>query len=65
MYLQIEYYLVKAQELALWTDPKSSAIALGVVHLIFAYLAATSNTTFNLGILFYLKLRHKNGQAIV
>ena len=47
--LQIEYYIVRIQELSLWTDPKSSAIALGVVHLFFAYLAATSNTTFNLG----------------
>jgi len=46
--IQIEYYLVKVQELALWTDPKSSAIALGVVHLFFAYLSVTSNTTFNL-----------------
>ena len=44
--------MVKAQELALWTDPKSSAIALGVVHLFFAYLSVTSNTTFNLGKIF-------------
>ena len=46
--------MVKAQELALWTDPKASAIALGVVHLFFAYLAVTSNTTFNLGNMIYL-----------
>ena len=55
--MQIEHYLVKAQELALWTDPKASAIALGVVHLFFAYLAVTSNTTFNLGnMTFYILL---------
>ena len=46
---QMEYYLVKGQELALWTDPQSSAIALGVVHIFFAYVATTSNTTLNLG----------------
>jgi hypothetical protein len=48
--IQIEPYLIRFQELALWTDPKSSAIAIGVVHLFFAYLATTSNTTLNLAI---------------
>ena len=33
----------------MWTDPKASAIALGALHLFFAYLSMTSNTTFNLG----------------
>ena len=33
----------------MWTDPKASAIALCVLHLFFAYLSVTSNTTFNLG----------------
>ena len=56
----------------MWTDPKASAIALGVLHLFFAYLSVTSNTTFNLGNIFvdhyaynliFYRLIHINGYA--
>lgn len=42
--LQFEAYLVKLQELSLWTDPKSSVAALAVVHVIYWYLTVTTNT---------------------
>ena len=56
----------------MWTDPKASAIALGVLHLFFAYLSVTSNTTFNLGNIFvdhyasnfiFYRIIHINGYA--
>ena len=43
--VQFEAYLVKIQELSLWTDPKSSALALVVIHAIYWYLSVTSNST--------------------
>ena len=46
--IKLEYYLVRCQELALWTDPKSSALALVVIHAVFGYLATTTNTAINL-----------------
>lgn len=46
--IKLEYYLVRCQELVLWTDPKASLVALTVIHLAFGYLATTSNTALNL-----------------
>lgn len=46
--IKLEYYLVRCQELALWTDPKASLVALAAIHLAFGYLATTSNTVLNL-----------------
>lgn len=46
--VQLEAYLVRLQELALWIDPKSSVAALVAVHLVFMYLSLTSNTVLNL-----------------
>jgi len=46
--IKLEYYLVRCQELALWTDPKSSVLALTAIHLALGYLATTTNTTVNL-----------------
>ena len=43
--VQFEAYLVKLQELSLWTDPKSSGLALVVIHAIYWYLSVTSNST--------------------
>ena len=43
--VQFEAYLVKLQELSLWTDPKSSVLALVVVHAIYWYLSLTTNST--------------------
>ena len=43
--VQFEAYLVKLQELSLWTDPKSSGLALLVIHAIYWYLSVTSNST--------------------
>ena len=48
--IKLEYYLVRCQELALWTDPKASLIALACIHLAFGYLATTVNTTLNLAL---------------
>lgn len=42
--LQFEAYLVKLQELSLWTDPKSSLMALAVIHVLYWYLTVTTNT---------------------
>ncbi len=42
--IKFEKYLVKLQELSLWTDPKASLVALGIIHLIYWYLLVTSNT---------------------
>jgi hypothetical protein len=46
--VRLEYYLVRAQELALWIDPKSSVAALALVQVVYWYLAYTSSTTLNL-----------------
>ena len=46
--IKLEYYLVRCQELVLWTDPKASLVALTAIHLAFGYLATTSNTALNL-----------------
>jgi hypothetical protein len=46
--VQLESYLVRFQELALWTEPKHSAIALLVVHLAYFYLSCTSSSALNL-----------------
>ena len=43
LFLRFEAFLVKLQELSLWTDPKSSIIALATVHLLYWYLLMTSN----------------------
>lgn len=43
--VQFEAYLVKLQELSLWIDPKSSVLALVVVHMIYWYLSLTGNST--------------------
>jgi len=48
--IKLEYYLVRCQELALWTDPKASLMALACIHLAFGYLATTVNTTLNLAL---------------
>lgn len=45
---QFEVYLVKLQELSLWTDPKSSMAALFAIHLIYWYLAVTTNSSIYL-----------------
>jgi len=44
MLVQFEAYLVKLQELSLWTDPQSSVAALVVLHLIYWYLTVTQNS---------------------
>lgn len=44
LFLRFEAFLVKLQELSLWTDPKSSIIALASVHLLYWYLLMTSNS---------------------
>ena len=41
--VKFEAFLVKIQELSLWTDPKSSVMAIGIVHLLYWYLLMTSN----------------------
>ena len=41
--VKFEAFLVKIQELSLWTDPKSSLMAIGIVHLLYWYLLMTSN----------------------
>ena len=46
--IRLEYYVVYAQELALWISPTSSAAALAVVQIIYWYLAYTSSTVLNL-----------------
>ena len=48
MAVKLEHFLIRYQELALWKDPKSSAVALTLIHLAFGYLASTTNTTVNL-----------------
>jgi len=42
--VKFEAFLVKIQELSLWTDPKSSVMAIGIVHLLYWYLLMTSNS---------------------
>ncbi len=46
--VKLEAFLVRVQELSLWTDPGSSAGAVAALHLLFVYLSYTSNTTLNL-----------------
>ena len=41
--VKFEAFLVKIQELSLWTDPKNSAMAIAIVHLLYWYLLMTSN----------------------
>lgn len=43
-FIRFEGYLVRLQELSLWTDPKNSIAALVAVHCVYWYLSATSNT---------------------
>lgn len=42
--VKFEAFLVKIQELSLWTDPKSSVMAIATVHLLYWYLLMTSNS---------------------
>lgn len=42
--VQFEAYLVKLQELSLWTDPQNSAAALVLIHLTYWYLTVTQNS---------------------
>ena len=46
--VRLEAYLVRAQELALWIDPKSSVAALAAIQVAYWYLAYTSSTVLNL-----------------
>ena len=41
--VKFEAFVVKMQELSLWTDPKSSLVAIAVVHMLYWYLSITSN----------------------
>lgn len=46
--VRLEAYIVQAQELALWIDPKSSVAALAAIQVAYWYLAYTSSTVLNL-----------------
>jgi len=43
--IKFESYLVKLQELSLWTNPQNSVAALVLIHLIYWYLKVTQNST--------------------
>ena len=42
--VKFEYYLVKLQELSLWTEPQNSVGALVLIHFIYWYLTVTQNS---------------------
>ena len=46
--LKLESALIRFQELALWTEPKATGMALALVQLCYLYLQWTSCTSLNL-----------------